>query len=419
MSVGLLSEQRIPVNTLKFRQTAYTIAMAQAANDAFDEAVKSFLRDWIEQGTISTKSLEGADDIEEFIERGALRSFFKYRDDAFPRLLQEDHIAQHLLRPIDQVYFENDAYEPLLAKFEKRIYNIAAHREQMEVPFRYSPFSRQGAHGDTLQPADSNENGPSEDIGTYFGTRRTDSTALTILAHQLRWEALSPSELTIHVITEGYMSDSLQRVKAITEQLSEQEDTMPQCFVIQRRHAADDRHLGTALLIMNPQVPTLPQRIIFCDTLRVGPQPPWWEKFKHKVDATFPQPAGHAPASDCLEDGGVKLQRLHDGVPVRHQDIDCAFYTASMGRALIQLVKADANLIVNGSIEAIVSQMTERMPEYYQQPNEPKEPTEVREVNVVRRWNTGWQALKNMMQNQLTDLVAQLSTPTEQPLGYS
>lgn len=416
---GALPDEKSSISTLEFCQTDYTLEQAEAANNAFDEAVKQFLRFWIEQGTVSTKSIGDSGDAEEFIEHGALRVFFKHREDAFERLLEQDHIARHLLRPIDDVYFQGDAYEPLLAKFEKRIYNIAAQREHLEVPFRYSPLSRQGTHGDTLQLTDATDDQPREDIGVYFGTRRSDSTALAILAHQLRWEALAPSELPIQVITEGYMHDSLQRVRTITEQLGEQGNTQPHCFVIQRRHAADDRHLGAALLIMNPQLPALPQRIIFCDTLRLDHQPPWWDKFRGKIDAAFPQPDGHAPASDKLEDGGVKLQRLHDGVPVRHQDIDCAFYTASMGRALIQLVRADADLVLHGSIEAIVGQMTARMPEYYEQPNQPKEPAAVREVNVVRRWNTGWQALKNMMQNRLTDLVAQLSVAGDQPLEYS
>ncbi|MCX6219259.1 MAG: hypothetical protein NT073_32750 [Spirosoma sp.] len=409
MAMGAYVDQKSPVNEVNSYQKTYTVEQAEAANEAFDRSVKQFLRDWIEQGTVSTRNPDGIGDTEEFIEHGALRSFFKHREDAFERLLEQESIARHLLRPIDEVYFQGDAYEPLLAKFEKRIYNIAAHRENLEVPFRYSPLSRQGDHGDTLQLIDANGNQSHEDIGVYFGTRRTDSTALAILAHQLRWEALSPSEVPIHVVTEGYMIDSLQRVKAIAEQLGEQGVTEPHCFVIQRRHAVDDRHLGTALLIMNPQLPAVPQRIIFCDTLSTGVRPPWWDKFRHKVDLVFPQPDGYEPASARLEDGGVKLQRLHDGVPVRHQDIDCAFYTSSMCRALIQLVKSSPDLILNGSIEAIVDQMTERMPEYYEQPNQPKEPAIVREVNVIRRWNTGWQALKNMMQNHLTDFVAQLS----------
>ena len=413
---GVLFEQKGSTNILKIRHTDYPFEQAESSNDAFDLAVKQFLRDWIDQGTLSAKTPEGTEDINEFVEHGALRSFFKHREDAFERLLEQDHIARHLLRPIDEVYFQGDAYEPLLAKFEKRIYNIAAHREHLEVPFRYSPFSRQGTHGDTLQLTDSNGKAQGEDIGIYFSTRRTDSTALTILAHQLRWEALAPSALPIHVITEGYMDDSLQRARTIAEELGREGAIQPHCFVIQRRHAADDRHLGAALLIMNPQQPNLPQRIIFCDTLRPGHQPPWWDKFKRKIDAVFPQPPGVLLASEQLEDGGVKLQRLHEGVPIRHQDIDCAFYTASMGRALIQLVKANPDLILNGPIETIVSQMTERMPEYYEQGNEPKEPTVIREVNVVRRWNTGWQALKNLMQNGIDfvnmDQSVRISTET-------
>ena len=415
MAVGEFFAQKTSISTLQIRHTDYTLEQAELANEAFDEAVKQLLRDWIEQGTVSTKILEDTANVEEFIERGALRSFFKHRTDAFERLLEQDAIAHHLLRPIDEVYFQGDAYEPLLARFERRIYNIAAQRENLEVPFRYSPPSRQGDHGDTLQLTEST----GEDIGVYFGTRRSDSTALAILAQQLRWEAMGVTEMPVHVITEGYMSESLQRVKTITEQLAKQGDTDLHCFVIQRRHAADDRHLGAALVVTDPLMPSIPRRIIFCDTLRPGQQPPWWDKFKAKIDTVFPQPEGQAPASALLEDGGVKLQRLHDGVPIRHQDIDCAFYTASMGRALIQLAKADADLIVNGSIELIVSQMTERMPEYYEQPNQPKEPTLVREINVIRRWNTGWQALKNMMQNRLTDLAAQLRQPSNPPLEFN
>lgn len=419
MASGAFADAKSSISTLEFRHTDYTLEQAEAANEAFDGAVKQFLRDWIEQGTVSAKNPEESDNIEEFIDHGALRGFFKHRDDAFERLLEQECIARHLLRPIDEVYFQGDAYEPLLAKYEKRIYNIAAQREHLEVPFRYSPLSRQGTHGDTIQLTDLTGDQSREDIGVYFGTRRSDETALAILAHQLRWEAMAPSELPVHVITEGYMHDSLQRVRTLTGQLGEQGTNQPHCFVIQRRHAADDRHLGAALLIMDPQQPALPQRIIFCDTLKPGQQPPWWDKFKHRIDVTFPQPDGHAPASDRLEDGAVKLQRLHDGVPVRHQDIDCAFYTASVSRALIQLVKADADLILYGSIDAIVAEMTARMPEYYEQPNQPKEPETVRKVNVIRRWNTGWQALKNLMQNRLTDLVAQLAVPAEQTLEYS
>lgn len=377
--------------------TNYTKERADWANNAFDHAVRQFLREWIDHSTVEGNHVDEDSNTDEFIEHGALRSFFKHQDDALENLLRQDAIALHLLRPINEVYFENDAYEPMLAQFEKRIYNLAAHREHREVPFRYSPTSRQGAHGDTVGLVDHLTGAAKEDIGMYFGTRRSDETALTILANQLRAEIQEEAILPVHVITEGYMEDSLRRVRTIATQLGDEGNKQLHCFVIQRRHAADDRHLGAALLVMDPRQPELPHRIIFCDTLNPSGQPPWWDKFREKIDIVFPQPIGHVPASDRLEDGGVNLQRLHDGVPVRHQDIDCAFYTASMSRALIQVAQLNSGLILTGSIADVVSEMTARMPDYFDCANQPKNPALVREENVAYRWNTGRQALQNLM----------------------
>ncbi|MEZ0541918.1 hypothetical protein [Fibrella arboris] len=401
-----------PMDNQPINNTDKTKQQAVAANHAFDETVKQFLRDWIEQGTvsgsvgheaISTATGTFADfvrfvaleeEIETFVEQGALRSFFKHHDDALERLLSHPDIASHLLRPGHDVFFEPDAYEPMLAKFEKRIYNLAAHREHLEVPFRYSPTSRQGTHGDSIGwsdlPLDHNVR---EDIGYYFGTRRSDATALGILGRQLHREAQLADQLPVHVILEGHMDESLRAVRTATEHLQQEGDTRLHCFVIQRRHAADDRHLGAALLLMDPARPDQPQRIIFCDTLNPNGQPPWWQSFKRKIDAAFPLPETTAPVADRLEDGGVNLQRLHDGVPVRHQDIDCAFYTASMARALIQTAIQHPEVILYGPIDAVVSHMTSRMTDYFESANCPKEPAVVREVNIIRRWNTGREAL--------------------------
>ena len=185
-----------PTNGLQISYTQYTREQAEEANFTFDEAVKQYLRHWIEQGTVAgvDRSAETDRDTEVFIEQGALRSFFKHHDDALERLLQQDGIARHLLRPNTKVFFEPDAYEPLLALFERRIYNLAAHREHREVPFRYSPVSRQADCGDSIfftdMPADVRE-----DIGFYFGTRRSDETTLNLIARQLRREALFSSQL--------------------------------------------------------------------------------------------------------------------------------------------------------------------------------------------------------------------------------
>lgn len=402
------SPQPEPMDAHLICPTAYAKEQAERANQAFDEAVKQYLRHWIEQGTAAgvDRSHESESDTEAFIENGALRSFFKHHDDALERLLQDESLARHLLRPGTEVYFEPDAYEPLLAKFEKRIYNLAAHREHREVSFRYSPTSRQGTYGDSVGLADLPVGEGKEDIGLYFGTRRSDETALNILARQLRCEALFSTALPIHVVTEGYFQDSLRAVRARTEAFAEAGDDRLHCFVIQRRHAADDRHLGAALLLMNPARPNQPQRIIFCDTLNPDGEPPWWNKFKGYVDAVFLQPAGQAPVSDRLEDGGVNLQRLHDGVPVRHQDIDCAFYTASIARGLIQVAKLSPEVLVAGSIGAIVGEMTQRIPEYFERADRAKAPERVREVNVIRRWQTGQAALADIRQRYAPDQTA-------------
>lgn len=399
----IVSEPGFAVSSALTAPTNYTLPQAIEANDAFDKAVEQFLRRWLDGGTVAGLHDETGSDVDTFIETGALRSFFKHHDDALERLLDADAIAQHLLRPADRVFFAGDAYEPLLSRFERRIYNLAAHREHREVPFRYCPPSRQGDFGDTpdqtLLPAHEIR----EDIGTYFGTRRSDTTALGILGDQLRRETLRPASWPVVVVTEGYMDESLRLVRTMTQEAADTGDGQLHCFVIQRRHAHDDRHLGAALLVMDPARPDWPRRVIFCDTLNPNGTPPWWNKFKHKIDAVFPQPDGQPPVSDRLEDGGVNLQRLHDGVPVRHQDIDCAFYTASMCRALIRIARQTPNLIINGTIGEVVSEMTAGMPMYFDAPNQPKDPMLVREANVIRRWNTGREALQRLMPTVVID----------------
>ncbi|GAB4035304.1 hypothetical protein [Spirosoma gilvum] len=381
-------------------QTCLTNLSKQAAlnaNAAFDEAVKHYLHHCIDQGTLFwiDRGFDDQNDTDTFLQQGALRSFFAHHEDALERLLQEEPIARHLLRPDTRVFFQPDGYEPLLSTFEKRIYNLAAHHEYGQVPFRYSPKSRQDGYGNSIDLADS---AAREDIGCYFGTRRSDETALNLIARQLHREALFSNALTVHVVTEGYMEDSLRIIRKTTEQLHQEGVKSVHCFVVQRRHAADDRHLGAALLLMDTEHPQLPQRIIFCDTLKPNALPPWWSKFKRYVDTVFPQPVGEPPASDRLEDGSVNLQRLHDGVPIRHQDIDCAFYSASMARALIQLSKQSPDLIINGSIIELIAEMTQRMPEYFLGANMARKPEWVREVNVVNRWQAGRDALMDIQQ---------------------
>jgi predicted alpha/beta superfamily hydrolase len=86
-------------------------------------------------------------------------------------------------------------------------------------------------------------------------------------------------------------------------------------------------------------------------------------------------------------------------VAVRHQDIDCAFYTASMALALIQTAIQHPDVIVYGSTEAVVSHMTGRMTDYFEAANCPKAPNAVREINIIRRWDTGREALLMLKTN--------------------
>jgi hypothetical protein len=90
-------------------------------------------------------------------------------------------------------------------------------------------------------------------------------------------------------------------------------------------------------------------------------------------------------------------------VPVRHQDIDCAFYTASIVQALVQLAQSEPDLLLTSTITEIVSQMTARMPDYYEVANQPRNPELIREVNVIRRWNIGQEALTNLLLSRLSE----------------
>lgn len=394
-----------PIMPTHFVQPGCTYEQALTANLMFDDSVKRFLRNWTDEhpGLLSIHENPVGTTENTFREGDALHAFFSFSENPLAQLLEQPTIAQHLLRPYSAVYFQPDAYEPLLATFEQRIYNLASHQVPLAVPFRYSSRNRQGQYGQTLGPDDLPPNQWKEDIGVYFGTRRSDQIALTILGRQLRHDAQEASSLPVHVVTDGYMTESLLAVKKIATLLQQEGHQQVHCFIIQRRHAADDRHLGAALLVMNPQHPNKPQRAIFCDTLNPSGIPPWWESFKRKIDAVFPQPDGELPVSGLLEDGGVNLQQLHDGVPIRHQDIDCAFYSASMAQALIRIARENPSLILEGHISDLVAQMTAFMPDYFLEANLPKDPKTVRVTNIIRRWETGTEALTNMLLSQLAE----------------
>lgn len=400
---------------------------ATAANAAFDEAVKAFLFDWINRGTPGKViHPETAETVDELMPYGALRVFFKHVPNAMDQLLLDPTIAAHLMRPVEQVHFTGDAYQPLFSDLERRIYNMAMQRDQNPIPFRYSSDSRQDVHGDTIaHHRHDPEKRPVEDIGTYFGTRRSDEIALNLFAQELRDEAAKPGGLPVHVVTEKFLPDFLRIARERTEAMQAEGVTGPQCFVIQRRHGDPeehgkrDMHLSAMLLVMDPAHPETPLRIVAADTVKRHnlDQPPyWWDKFKQKVDAVFPVEDG-APTSDWMEDGGVLLQREHKNrqdqwEPVRHQDIDCAFYTRAVAKAWIILAKTRSDLILHGAMPEIMSEATGLMPIYYDAPNEAKTDREVRQANIRQRWDTGTEALRAIHREALIHQPAPEADPT-------
>ena len=378
-------------------------AQAEHANNAFDNEVRRFLEVWLAKHNVSAASAD-----REYIEGNALRTFFQHNDNALELLLADKGIAGHLLRGADEVYFQPDAYEPLLSTFEKRIYNLSANltlrpdkaqpdliwNEKGMIPFRYISPKRQSEQGDTL-PATV------DDIGNYFGNRRTDVPTLRLMAKHLAQATEAPNpDFPIHSVTLNHMVDSFRDVKHQTEKLKADGGNGLHCFIVQRRHHNEhDKHLGAALFVMDVQHPEKPQRIILCDTVRKPNGTAAWEtQFKDKIDAAFPHAPGQPRISEMTEDGGVGLQRWHDGQPERHKDIDCAFYTESMAEALIRLARKNKDLVVSGNINDIVAAMTGEMKEYFERPNQPKPPVVVREVNVQKRWRAGQERLEYIAQ---------------------
>ncbi len=391
------------------RTTGPSEAAANAANTDFDSAMRAFLREWLHQAQKKGAPVPYEGTSEDFIEGAALRAFITTEDKPLERILAVPALRNHLLRPVSEVRFPHDYYEPQWAHFERRVYNLAERHLQTSIPFRYTRNERANAFGDRVfKYAHSGErHWEVEDIGKYFGTRRSDKTALRQMGSMLQKEAsAAESAVPLHIITEEFLEDSMRRVRTETERLQAEGDTRLHCFVIQSRqapktpHEDADMHLAAALFVMDPANPATPVRALFCDTVALPEHmsPPWWGKFCDKADRVFasaegyPLPEGEAVSRRALETG-VRLQRLHNHIPTAHHDIDCAFYTSSMARALIQVVQQNPETILHGTHAEIKTAMTARMPEYFAAPNQPFSPEQVREQNIIARWNSGREAL--------------------------
>ncbi len=219
------------MDTTPLRTHRWPQDRALSDNAAFDAAVTSFLEQWLAAQAASGVELprdEAGNAIapEKFLQEGALQHFFKTATNPMARLLANEAIARHLLRPVERVHLQDDAYEPLLAHFERRIYNLAANRAEF-VPFRYTLANNQNAWGDTSYAV-----GKEENIGMYFGTRRSDQVALSMFAEQFLREVERAATPNMHIINAGYIQPSLEEVKKKTRQLGKQGEKAPQLFFI-------------------------------------------------------------------------------------------------------------------------------------------------------------------------------------------
>lgn len=367
------------------RKRAYSLEQARQQNTQFDEQVKAFLRDWLRKG-----SPEGADmeihlqAIEEFINGGALREYFKRHENPFQKLLANRLIAKHLYRRHHQVYFDPTTHEPELSQFESRIYNLSAHRQHLQIPYRFIPISRQGSNGDraTKEELAPELQGKDNDIGDYFATRRADETVVKTMHSHLK-KVVKGGHKHIHFIDTHYMPDALKAVAEGVQTALSLGKHQPQFFVLQSRYRPEgmDRHFGAALLIMDPKYPNNPKRIIFCDTVNL---PGWRPLFGDMIRDVF-----GAEAEQIIEVASHPLQGLNREPNIAAHDINCSFYTHAMAYALLRLAQKQPQLLLKGTIEKIQGAMKGSMQDYYERSGSEKASDVIRRTNLHKRWNIG------------------------------
>ena len=368
----------------------------EQAREAFDSSIKQFLST-TETARYSEKRTPPYDGLPlaDYVETVALADFFQNTPSPLSVLLRQTGLQQHLTRPVAEVEFTGDAYQPALSTFEERVYNLAAHNKAGSIPFRYNSDRRQNLFGDTIKPEINRD-----DIGDYFGTRRADNSVTRIMAQRLEAEAAKhSSSLPVHVTNSAgptiveCLNDALNHARSAQAGLH--------CYLMQGRHCIDNsrgRHFGALVAILDAGEKPLLRRAMFFDSTRMDSGDVHWRNdFELAVDKVFPSAPGENKTSTRLQDGGIAIQRRHDGMPERHKDIDCSFYTFAMARAVIQIACEQPELLLHGPVPEVRSAMTARMPEYYALPDCQKSPLEVRETNVALRWEIGRDYLKSLM----------------------
>ncbi len=384
------------------QQMTGTRETAEAANQNFELEVQNFLRKWVLRNESKTL-LRFDQPLGDYLSNNALRDFFLHAAQPLKQLLQEPAIACHLQRCAGSVYFDEVSSDPLFAIAEQRIYNLA-HRidvEKTHLPFR------------SVQPAKQTEAGDTADIITYppesetlrynsgnhFASRPANSNVFDENSER----CVAKSAGNVFVIFErGYLEDRLQEVKKRMIALHELGAEDYQYFVICSRHSPKEGHFGTSLVIMDPNCPHFPARVLVCDTLLkdLPHHPRWWPHFIAEYSNVF----GDA-IIEVIEDLSHPLQKvnLKGDMPYRH-DWDCPYYVTSMTEALTNLAISDPGLVLKGSLNEIHHAMKGLMPDYYGADLSIKGREEIKFVNLLKRWNSGSQVIRKLLADVKNDI---------------
>ncbi|MBD1393599.1 hypothetical protein [Mucilaginibacter glaciei] len=376
-------------------QTLNCKAAAETANLNFEREVYFFLRKWVNQHEDETL-LRFEQSMGEYLANNALRDFFLSAVHPLQQLLQHSAIAGHLGRDAAAAYFDPTSGDPLFAPFEQRIYNLARRMdsEQMDVPFRAIQSAKQTEAGDTADistyPLDSEE--LRYNSGNHFTSRPANGNVFDENSSRCKTKSAG----NLHVLFErGFLEDRLQDIKAIAVAAHDAGETELQFFVICSRHSITEGHFGASLVIMNPANPHFPERVLVCDTLlkELPQHPRWWNHFIAEYSNVF----GDAVA-EIVEDLSHPLQKVNikGDDPFRH-DWDCPYYVTSMTNALSDLVIVAPELIVNGSLQEIHNAMKALMPDYYLPNQEIKGREDIKQINRLKRWNSGAEVIKSLV----------------------
>jgi hypothetical protein len=377
------------------RPCTCTQALAELANLRFDQEIYKFLHAWV-QIHHNTDFFRSGQPLQEYLTNDALRDFFLNNTHPFQKLLENELIANHLGRCAANVYFDPVSGDPLFAHAEQRIYNLARRMdsEHMHVPFRYVYANKQTDLGDI---ADISTYPPqSEEIrynsGNHFASRPANGNVFN--EHSKHCLAKSAGDLQV-LFKRGYLEDRLQEVKTLTSAMHKAGVTQLQYFVIYSRHSPQEGHFGVSLVIMNPSNADFPKRVMVCDTLlkELPQHPRWWHHFVAEYSHVF----GNSVA-EIIEDLSHPLQKVNikGDHPYRH-DWDCPYYADGMANALVDLVKKDPELLLSGSLSNIHNAMREIITDYYQHDGEVKDRQEIREINRLKRWESGQLLIEHLV----------------------